>query len=155
MRHGAAESELAPMTCREARERAGPQHGLSEAEMRKVVLKMSISLDSFVCGPNGEVDWIFRTVGGDSTEWVVGRHSWICWRMDRSQASPPRNSLLSNRTSIPEERSASQNPLGSLRVLRGAPEKHRVRGLRHLRATLIGMRGRSSQSLPKRQLNPE
>lgn len=38
--------------------------------MRPLVLKMSISLDGFVSGPNGEVDWIFRTMG-DSTEWVV------------------------------------------------------------------------------------
>ena len=38
--------------------------------MRPLVLKMSISLDGFVGGPNGEVDWIFRTMG-DSTEWVI------------------------------------------------------------------------------------
>ena len=37
----------------------------------KLVLKMSVSLDGFVGGPNGEVDWIFQTMGGDSTEWVV------------------------------------------------------------------------------------
>jgi dihydrofolate reductase len=41
------------------------------ATIRKLVLKMSVSLDGFVGGPNGEVDWIFRTMGGDSTEWVV------------------------------------------------------------------------------------
>ena len=41
------------------------------ATNRKLVLKMSVSLDGFVGGPNGEVDWIFRTMGGDSTEWVV------------------------------------------------------------------------------------
>lgn len=39
--------------------------------MRKLVLKMSISLDGFVSGPKGEIDWIFRTVGADSTEWVL------------------------------------------------------------------------------------
>jgi dihydrofolate reductase len=38
---------------------------------RKLVLKMSVSVDGFVSGPNGEIDWIFRTVGGDSTEWIV------------------------------------------------------------------------------------
>jgi hypothetical protein len=37
---------------------------------RKLVLKMSVSLDGFVCGPNGEADWIFRTQGDDSTEMV-------------------------------------------------------------------------------------
>ncbi len=42
------------------------------ATKRKLVLKMSVSLDGFVAGPNGEVDWIFRTSGGgDSTEWVL------------------------------------------------------------------------------------
>jgi hypothetical protein len=35
---------------------------------RKLVLKMSVSLDGFVCGPNGELDWIFRTLGADSME---------------------------------------------------------------------------------------
>jgi dihydrofolate reductase len=32
---------------------------------------MSMSLDGFVCGPDGEIDWIFRTTGADSTGWVV------------------------------------------------------------------------------------
>jgi dihydrofolate reductase len=44
----------------------------SAATRRKLVLKMSVSLDGFVGGPNGEIDWIFRTMG-DSTamEWIV------------------------------------------------------------------------------------
>ena len=41
------------------------------ATNRKLVLKMSVSLDGFVCGPDGEIDWIFRTMGGRSREWVV------------------------------------------------------------------------------------
>jgi dihydrofolate reductase len=41
------------------------------ATKRKLVLKMSVSLDGFVCGPNGEADWIFRTQADDSTEKVV------------------------------------------------------------------------------------
>jgi dihydrofolate reductase len=41
------------------------------ATKRKLVLKMSVSLDGFVGGPKGELDWIFRTMGGDSTAWVV------------------------------------------------------------------------------------
>jgi len=41
------------------------------ATKRKLILKMSISLDGFVTGLNGEIDWIFRTSGGDdSTEWI-------------------------------------------------------------------------------------
>lgn len=44
----------------------------STAAKRKLVLKMSVSLDGFVCGPNGETDWIFRSAGGeDSTAWVL------------------------------------------------------------------------------------
>jgi dihydrofolate reductase len=38
---------------------------------RKLVLKMSVSLDGFVSGPNGEIDWIFRTMGDDSTAWIT------------------------------------------------------------------------------------
>jgi dihydrofolate reductase len=41
------------------------------ATKRKLVLKMSVSVDGFVAGPNGELDWIFRTQGHDSTEWVL------------------------------------------------------------------------------------
>ncbi|WP_245747166.1 dihydrofolate reductase family protein [Frateuria terrea] len=39
---------------------------------RKLVLKMSVSLDGFVAGPEGEADWIFRSSGGaDSTGWLL------------------------------------------------------------------------------------
>ena len=45
----------------------------STATNRKLVLKMSVSLDGFVGGPNGEVDWIFRTMGDPAaTDWIVG-----------------------------------------------------------------------------------
>lgn len=29
--------------------------------MRKVILNMRMTLDGFLCGPNGELDWMFRT----------------------------------------------------------------------------------------------
>jgi dihydrofolate reductase len=38
--------------------------------MRQLVLKMSVSVDGFVSGPNGEVDWIFGTADG-ATEWLL------------------------------------------------------------------------------------
>ena len=38
---------------------------------RPVVLKMSMSIDGFVCGPRGEIDWIFSTRDEGSTSWVV------------------------------------------------------------------------------------
>lgn len=39
--------------------------------MRKLILKMSMSLDGFVAGPNHEADWIFRTADAESTAWNV------------------------------------------------------------------------------------
>jgi len=41
------------------------------ATKRKLVLGLSVSVDGFVAGPNGEVDWIFRS-NGDSTEMDSG-----------------------------------------------------------------------------------
>jgi len=40
--------------------------------MRKLIMKMSISLDGFVCGANGEMDWLFKTGDEESKAWVVG-----------------------------------------------------------------------------------
>ncbi len=39
--------------------------------MRKLILKMSMSLDGFVAGPNGEIDWLFRTSSDDGKAWTV------------------------------------------------------------------------------------
>ena len=39
--------------------------------MRKLILKMSISLDGFVCVPNGESEWIFKTMSEDAAAWTV------------------------------------------------------------------------------------
>ena len=43
--------------------------------MRKLILKMSITLDGFVGGPNGEIDWIFKTMSEDAKAWTVDRIS--------------------------------------------------------------------------------
>lgn len=37
--------------------------------MRELHLKMSMSLDGFVGGPNGELDWLFRNADPKSDEW--------------------------------------------------------------------------------------
>ncbi len=37
--------------------------------MKKLVLKMSLSVDGFVAGPKGELDWIFRTESKDAEAW--------------------------------------------------------------------------------------
>lgn len=43
--------------------------------MRKLIMKMSVSIDGFVGGPNGENDWIFRNSDEASRAWAVER-SW-------------------------------------------------------------------------------
>jgi hypothetical protein len=39
--------------------------------VRKVALKMSVSVDGFVGGRNGEVDWIFKSLDEGATAWSV------------------------------------------------------------------------------------
>ncbi len=39
--------------------------------MRKLILKMSISIDGFVGGPKGEIGWIFQTGSDDARAWTV------------------------------------------------------------------------------------
>ncbi|PSL25396.1 dihydrofolate reductase family protein [Chitinophaga ginsengisoli] len=43
--------------------------------MRKLIMKMSMSVDGFVAGANGEMDWIFKTGDAESKAWAVGQ-SW-------------------------------------------------------------------------------
>jgi dihydrofolate reductase len=39
--------------------------------MRKLTLKMSMSVDGFVGGPNGEIDWIFNSADEEVTAWLL------------------------------------------------------------------------------------
>ena len=39
--------------------------------MRKLILKMSVSIDGFVSGLNGEIDWIFKSFDKDAIAWTV------------------------------------------------------------------------------------
>ncbi len=39
--------------------------------MRKLIMKMNVSVDGFVCGPNGEADWIFKTGDAESRASVL------------------------------------------------------------------------------------
>ncbi len=41
--------------------------------MRKLILKMSITLDGFVGGPNGEIHGIFKTKSEDAAAWTVDK----------------------------------------------------------------------------------
>jgi dihydrofolate reductase len=38
--------------------------------MRRLVLKMSMTLDGYVGGPNGEIDWIHRTLDPEAAAWI-------------------------------------------------------------------------------------
>jgi dihydrofolate reductase len=38
--------------------------------MRRLVLKMSMSLDGYVAGPEGRIDWIMRTLDPEATAWI-------------------------------------------------------------------------------------
>jgi dihydrofolate reductase len=55
--------------------------------MRKVVLSMHVSLDGFVAGPNGEMDWIklddelFDFVGGFTNEADTALYGRVTWEM--------------------------------------------------------------------------
>ncbi|MFL5745045.1 MAG: dihydrofolate reductase family protein [Niastella sp.] len=39
--------------------------------MRKLHMKMSMSIDGFVAGPNGEKDWLFKTGDAQSKAWAA------------------------------------------------------------------------------------
>jgi dihydrofolate reductase len=41
--------------------------------MRKLIMKMSISVDGFVSGPNGGNDWVFKTGDEESLAWSLGQ----------------------------------------------------------------------------------
>lgn len=40
---------------------------------KELILGMSVSVDGFVAGPNGEIDWIFRHTGEASAQWAAER----------------------------------------------------------------------------------
>ncbi len=39
--------------------------------MRRLILKMSISIDGFVGGADGQIDWIFKSTDEAATTWIV------------------------------------------------------------------------------------
>jgi hypothetical protein len=47
------------------------EQGVKGKVMRKLVLKMSITLDGFVGGPNGEIDWILRDTNDQAIDWLL------------------------------------------------------------------------------------
>ena len=41
--------------------------------MRRLALVMQVSVDGFVAGPNGELDWVVGSLRDDATAWIVDR----------------------------------------------------------------------------------
>jgi|SRR5580704_10003248 len=39
--------------------------------MRKLILKMSMTIDGFVAGANGEVGWVFQTASDEGRAWTI------------------------------------------------------------------------------------
>jgi dihydrofolate reductase len=39
--------------------------------LKKLILKMSIALDGFVGGADGEIDWLFTTLDEDAKKWIA------------------------------------------------------------------------------------
>jgi dihydrofolate reductase len=39
--------------------------------MRKLILRQNMSVDGFVGGPNGEIDWIFKSLDDSASAWAV------------------------------------------------------------------------------------
>jgi dihydrofolate reductase len=39
--------------------------------MRKLILKMSITIDGFVGGANGQIDWLFKTTDESAKRWIA------------------------------------------------------------------------------------
>jgi len=39
--------------------------------MRKVILSMNVTLDGYVAGPKGELDWVFSSMDAAQMEWVT------------------------------------------------------------------------------------
>jgi dihydrofolate reductase len=39
--------------------------------MRKLILKMSVTLDGFVGGADGKIDWLFKTTDDEARKWIA------------------------------------------------------------------------------------
>jgi dihydrofolate reductase len=39
--------------------------------MRKLILKMSVTLDGFVGGADGNIDWLFKTIDEEARKWIA------------------------------------------------------------------------------------
>lgn len=122
--------------------------------MRKLILKMSMSLDGFVAGPNGEIDWLFRSPDDEARAWTVaaiasaglhamGRTSWqdmaAYWPTSTEPFAPPMNDIpkvVFTRAGLAAGGPATTRALDDARVQRSATraaDPEVVRGWTHPR----------------------
>ncbi|HEX9448658.1 MAG TPA: dihydrofolate reductase family protein [Dongiaceae bacterium] len=107
--------------------------------MRKLILKMSLSVDGFVGGPTGEVDWVFKSLDEAVTAWIVetlwqaGVHimgsrtfqdmaAW--WPTSTEPFAPPMNEI----PKIVFSRKGRIGAQGTTTALRDATEARRAAG---------------------------
>jgi dihydrofolate reductase len=98
--------------------------------MRKLILRMSMSMDGFVSGPNGELDWIFRHIDQESTAfgvaqlWDAGVHAMgratygdmaAHWPTSTEPWAPPMNEI----PKVVFSRTLKDAPWGPTRILGG------------------------------------
>jgi|SRR6185503_15071356 len=98
--------------------------------MRKLILRMSMSLDGFVGGPKGELDWIFRNVDEESIAfgvaqlWEAGVHAMghvtyrdmaAHWPTSTEPWAPPMNEL----PKVVFSKTLKEAPWGPARILSG------------------------------------
>lgn len=75
---------------------------------RELILKMSMSVDGFVGGPNGEIDWVFRSMSETGRQWTIdllwqaglhamGRRTYqdmvAFWPTSTNPIAPPMNEI--------------------------------------------------------------
>jgi dihydrofolate reductase len=98
--------------------------------MRKLILRMSMSLDGFVGGPKGELDWIFRHIDEESIAfgiaqlWEVGVHAMgratysdmaAHWPTSKEPWAPPMNQI----PKVVFSKTLKDVPWGPTRILSG------------------------------------
>jgi len=114
--------------------------------MRKLILKMHVTIDGFVAGPNGEADWIFKSQDEGVTAWlldtlwkagvhIMGSHTFqdmaAYWPSSPGPLAAPMNEtpkVVFSRKGIGESRS----PQVTTRSLKDAADAMAAQGLKPL-----------------------
>jgi dihydrofolate reductase len=116
------------------RELSDSREGPEDRSMRKLVLQMQSSLDGFVGGPKGELDWIFQDFDEETAKWEVetlwqaGAHLMgsvtyrdmaAHWPTSKEPYAPPMNQI----PKIVFSRSLEKAEWGETRIVTGDLEK--------------------------------